>query len=820
MLNPPPRPAIPAPAWQRPFDQGWDNPYTVRYASNLDDGPFHGMPVGGFGAGCIGRSHRGEFNLWHIDGGEHIFRELPACQFSIFEAVTGQDPQVYALSTQPPTEDVLNRWNWYPATTEDGRSTGVYRALYPRAWYEYQNVFTTQITCEQFSPIWADNYQETSYPIAIFDWTFHNPTDREITLSIMLSWQNTSGWFANATPSNEVKIRDDGSPVYDYNPRWGDSTGNYNQWIVDNYRIGCILDRVQLGDTPREGEGQWAIASIFNPTHAVFYHSRWNPLGDGSDLWDNFGCDGSLPDIDDETAAAPGEQIAAALAIRVTIKPGQTKKIPFIVAWDFPVTEFGKGVNYYRRYTDFFGRNGNNSWSMIRTALKHHDLWQENIINWQKPILDRSDLPDWFKMALFNELYLLTDGGTLSAADERDPVGQFGVLECLDYRWYESLDVRLYGAFSVLLLFPKLEKSVLLAFARAIDLEDPNKRLIGYYVQTAFGYGDRPQNIDPEAMMAPRKTLHATPHDLGAPNEHPWEKTNYTCYQDCNLWKDLGSDFVLQVYRAYQFTGNQDVEFLAECWPAIVSTLAYLKQFDLDHDGVVENSGAPDQTFDDWRLQGMSAYCGGLWLSALAAAIKIGEALTNSYLGELSPPPAAILPQYRDWLTTGVPIYNDRLWNGKYYNLDTNSGSEVVMADQLCGQFMSRLLELEDIVPVDRIQTTLSTIYDSCFVNFHAGKYGAANGVKLDGSAIDPQDTHPLEIWTGINFGLAAFLIQMGMKEEGLKLTQVVVEQIYTNGLQFRTPEAITANGQFRASHYLRAMAIWAVYHQLTIESV
>jgi non-lysosomal glucosylceramidase len=42
-----------------------------------------------------------------------------------------------------------------------------------------------------------------------------------------------------------------------------------------------------------------------------------------------------------------------------------------------------------------------------------------------------------------------------------------------------------------------------------------------------------------------------------------------------------------------------------------------------------------------------------------------------------------------------------------------------------------------------------------------------------------------------------------------------VVNQIYNNGLQFRTPEAITANGTFRASHYLRAMAIWGVYLML-----
>jgi len=47
-------------------------------------------------------------------------------------------------------------------------------------------------------------------------------------------------------------------------------------------------------------------------------------------------------------------------------------------------------------------------------------------------------------------------------------------------------------------------------------------------------------------------------------------------------------------------------------------------------------------------------------------------------------------------------------------------------------------------------------------------------------------------------------------------LTEKVVNQIYENGLQFRTPEAITAVGTFRASHYLRAMAIWGIYGVLT----
>lgn len=816
------QPSIPAASWQRTFDRGWDAPYQVRYASNIDDGPFHGMPLGGFGAGCIGRSHRGEFNLWHLDGGEHTFGYLPACQFSVFEYANDR-AQAYATSTTPPTDGSLSCWNWYP-DQQDGQTTGTYSALYPRSWYSYQNVYAAELICEQLSPVWAHSYQESSYPIAVFEWTAHNPTDRSITLSIMLTWQNLAGWFTNTAATNEIRVRDDGSPVYDYQSRWGQSEGNYNQWIVDNFRVGCLMDGPRIDrDQPKEGEGQWSIATLFNPTLEVFYDARWNPLGDGSDIWKSFEADGSLIDRQDETPAEQDEQIGVAIAVRFTLKPGQTKKIPFVLTWDLPVTEFAKDINYYRRYTDFFGRNGQNSWPMVRTALKHYEHWQSDIVEWQRPVLDRADLPDWLKMALFNELYLMTDGGTLwTAADEDNPVGHFGVLECLDYRWYESLDVRLYGGFAPLLLWPKLEKAILLDFARAIPTEDPKLRLIGYYVQTAFGYADRPEVTDPQEMSAPRKAINATPHDLGAPNEHPWVKTNYTCYQDCNLWKDLGSDFVLQVYRVYKFTGEEDVEFLAECWPAVVLALDYLLKFDLDGDRIPENSGAPDQTFDDWRLQGISAYCGGLWLAALEAAIAMAEVLqATDYFAErdsvqsIAPDPAVMVEEYRSWLAQAQPLYQQSLWNGSYYKIDTGSGSDVVMADQLSGQFCARLLGLPDIVPIDCARTALQTIYQACFLNFNGGQFGAANGVKLDGSAVNAQDTHPLEVWTGINFGIAAFLAQMGMREEALRLTETVVQQVYNNGLQFRTPEAITANGTFRASHYLRAMAIWSVYLML-----
>ncbi|MEM9163526.1 MAG: glycoside hydrolase family 116 protein, partial [Cyanobacteria bacterium P01_F01_bin.4] len=339
----------------------------------------------------------------------------------------------------------------------------------------------------------------------------------------------------------------------------------------------------------------------------------------------------------------------------------------------------------------------------------------------------------------------------------------------------------------------------------------------------------------------PRKLKGATPHDLGAPNEQPFIQTNYTSYQDCNQWKDLPSDFVIQVYRAYKLTGATDVPFLVDCWPAVTETLKYLKRFDTDSDGMPENGGAPDQTFDDWRLKGISAYCGGLWLAALQSAIAIANVLEAHHQapGNL----AVLRSQYQRWYDQGRTIFHKKLWNGEYYRLDTGSGSDVVMADQLCGQFMAQLMGLPDIVSPEFAESALDAVYDACFVKFNdyaaqhvnpqnqkfegaqtghfsatalGMKIGAANGVRPDGSPQNPDDTHQLEVWTGINFGLAAYLAHMGKPEQALEIAEAVVRQVYDFGLQFRTPEAITALGTFRACYYLRPMAIWGLYGTLT----
>ena len=55
------------------------------------------------------------------------------------------------------------------------------------------------LSLEQFSPVLPDNYRESSYPVAVYRWHADNPTNKTVTVSVLLSWTNMSGWFRTFT---------------------------------------------------------------------------------------------------------------------------------------------------------------------------------------------------------------------------------------------------------------------------------------------------------------------------------------------------------------------------------------------------------------------------------------------------------------------------------------------------------------------------------------------------------------------------------------------------------------------------------------------
>src|SRR5438477_9955791 len=160
-----------------------------------------------------------------------------------------------------------------------------------------------------------------------------------------------------------------------------------------------------------------------------------------------------------------------------------------------------------------------------------------------------------------------------------------------------------------------------------------------------------------------RKIKGAVPHDLGVPQEDPFIQPNQFAWQNTSDWKDLNSKFVLMIYRDYVFGGKKDTAFLRETWPAVQEALEHLKKYDRNGDGIPENDGFPDQTYDVWVVRGESAYCGGLWLAALRAAEEIARTLND---------PTA-QAKYHDLFAKSQANYIKKLWNGEYFRYDTGS---------------------------------------------------------------------------------------------------------------------------------------------------
>ncbi|MFX0067280.1 MAG: glycoside hydrolase family 116 protein, partial [Candidatus Hermodarchaeota archaeon] len=275
------------------------------------------------------------------------------------------------------------------------------------------------------------------------------------------------------------------------------------------------------------------------------------------------------------------------------------------------------------------------------------------------------------------------------------------------------------------------------------------------------------------------------------------------------IWKDLNSKFVLQLYRDYIFTN--DIALLEEGWGSVVMALKYLHKYDTDGDHLPENEGIPDQTYDEWRMSGESAYCAGLWLAALEAAIEMGTMIEDT----------ANVTLFQNWLQTGKTSYEAKLWNGEYYNYDTGSNYyDSIMSDQLGGQWYCDVTGLSPIVPEDHILSALHKIYNFNVLQFASGQMGAVNGMRPNG-LIDQTSEQSQEVWTGTTFALAALMIYHGMVEEAWNTTWGIYNVVYnTNspfckGYWFRTPEAWDITGNFRASLYMRPQSIWAIEHAL-----
>jgi len=815
-------------------------------------GPRFGVPLGGLGAGTINRGWRGDFGRWYLQQGFPNYTIVDANAFSVF--IGPREPggigHATVLTTAPAETNKCIRNTWeYHLTGEHS----TYHALFPRAWTEYREPDPAiRLVCKQVTPVIPHNYKESSYPCGVFEWTIENSDSVEREISLMMTWQNGTGGATDYSGGHTAKL-------FSRMPADGRQKVMGISMIHENFSLDPVVEEMQqkASDELREGfvtgvrstgksvirgvttikdEGRrfaggmrdntksktqkkkmfragsvarsdklsFAIACrASDPAAKISYNTGFYTTDETSTgrLWSAFNTKGELRNDSFGGPSREHHAMGVALCAKVVVKPGQKQTITFSLSWDLPIVRFFSNRGYYRRYTKFYDRDGNNEERIAVDALNSYRDWERQIEAWQRPVLEDPLLPTWYKNALFNELYYLTEGGTVwTHGEENEPpdmtpveketyrtIGKFGYLESMEYIMVNTYDVHFYASWALAMLWPKLELSLQCDFGRSALEEYPD-------VWTTLH----------SSHKAKRKVRAAVPHDLGNPGDDPWYKVNSYNIQPINDWKDLNCKFALQVYRDFVLTKNK--QFLEDNFVALEEALERVSKFDRDGDGLIENEGFPDQTYDTWSATGASAYSGGLWVVALAASAEICNVLGYSDKAEM----------YMQSFKKARSAYHDRLWNGKYYNYDTSTNvqHDSIMADMLCGQWYARACQLPNLDQDEScLATALSTIFRYNVLGFKDGKIGAVNGMRPDGK-IDKCCLQSVEVWTGTTFGLASTMMQEGLIEEGFQTAFGIVNTTYEDiGYHFQTPEAWDSEKHYRAIGYMRPLAIWGMQY-------
>ncbi|MCK5306310.1 MAG: hypothetical protein KAJ66_04185 [Candidatus Omnitrophica bacterium] len=732
-----------------------------RYLGDVPSGccsssPDRGVALGGFGAGSFMYSISGSFGPWALKIAGYDEKWLPEGAFHLYEKIDGEEAKVRCLSTN---KDLKEGWDKLK------QGEGRYFALQPKGWTTY-DCFVSDVASEFYSPIIAHNYKETSYPVAVWKWKFANPTNKRISLSLMFTWSQ---------PPFEDQMR----------------AGYKNSFLKANGVKAVVLNASSPRNSPETQNTEWCLAVKEADGVDISYVTSWNKEKDGRDVWDDFKENGALSD-----KALDGSNSAAAICFKIELKPNEEKTVPFALAWDYPVCEFsarpGKSTQWWKKYTQHFGREGNKSFEIASEALSNYVSWEKEMDAWMEPVIENENYPEWLKCAAFNELYYSQFGGCFYEAGlksghngkypgKRRDDNKYFIMECMMYPFCNTFDVRHYSSIIYAKFWPRIEKEILLSWADAILNEPENQ----------------------------------TPHDCGGPRTDPY--FTWDNYGTNKLhWKDLHSKFIQQIWRYYYL--YKDGDFLNYVWPACKATYEYMKKTDTDGDCLPNNKGS-DNTYDAWGLWGTSLLCGGLWVGALQTMERIAEIKKDG-----------ILKEVREWLKKAGKNLDEKLWYEKrgYYKIDTESKyPTAIMADGLNGQRYCEAYGLEDILPGERLKLHLRQVFERNVVPLKdyngdgIGDCGAINGIREDGGCIGSKEQAE-EIWTGASYFLAASMYHAGLKEEALKTAFGIYYITYeeeSTAYWFNTPEAWRNGGtQPRPTHpeqYQRPRAVWELIFEI-----
>ena len=745
------------------------------------------LPIGGIGTGTISLGGRGQLTDLEIYNRPWKGNVPRNTFFALWAKVRGKAAVTKILEREflPPFTDLngggfeQNHASGAPRMRE-----AVFSGEYPFGRVELRDPdVPLQVHLEAFNPFIPLNDAESSIPCAIYRWRFSNTGSRPVDASFLSAFTN---------PINRLKAGDEGwqSPINGYDPG-----GSTNEARVGAGLRGIYMTNPSI-DPASEYFGTAAIAfageverKVGAKASAYMAQTHWYQGGwwDGLQmLWNDFSADGRIENRLDAFSVSAGRHNECSQAIAFSLKPGESREFTVLFTWHLPnlrnYWNAGESVQN-AMLQNWYSTRWSDAWDVAQYVTDNLERLERETRQWHASFFS-SSLPAAVLDAASSQASIMRTTTCLRLSDGR--LHAFEGCHCSSgccpmnctHVWnYEQ---------AVAFLFPGLERTMRLT--------------------------DFTHNTDMHGKMVFRTLLPLA-------SDAFW---NFEAAAD----GQMGT--ILKAYREWQLSG--DDEFLRQIWPGVQRAIAYAwshanpHAWDHDKDGVME--GRQHNTYDI-EYFGPNSMMGALYLGALRACALMAE-----HLGD-----AESSAEYQALYENGRAHLEALLWNGEYYIQKIAVADLLIvpeqlqspldpfpkyqygpgcLSDQLLGQWLSHVAGIGHVLDARHVRRAMQSIYK---YNWRNGLRDVPNMQRVYGLNDEaglaivtwPKGGRPQlpsvysdEVWTGIEYQVAAGLIYEGEVEKGLSIVEGVRARY--DGVR-RNPWNEFECG----NHYARAMSSWSL---------
>ena len=721
--------------------------------SYKSDAAFAAFPLGGIGTGNISLGARGDLRDFELFNHPDKGCKMPFSFFAIRAEHNGvADARV--LESQAPTDFYQARG--YHPNSMAGMPHFKESALsvaYPFAEVSFaDDSFPLRVSLRAFTPFIPLNADDSAIPAAVFRYTVRNTTDQDMNVSLAATMPNISGY--------------NGSDVFD---NYKVQPGCFNETRSADGFTGIVMD----GDALPKQHIRYANNAILTREASTSAKPQWQQTGwwDGLyDFWDDFTDDGALRDGAQnvrQSHVAPAGCFVGSLAVNKKVAAGCTETFEFVLSWYVPYRVKGWGpfedVEAEPTIRNHYATLFDSAWDAGCYLLKNLARL-ESVSQTFTDAVYSSTLPEPVIDAVMSNItvvrsttcFRLEDGTFLAWEGSHEHAGSCPGTCTHVWNYAQTL------AF----LFPELEKT-----------SRRNEFL-------------RETNDDGKMAFRGNRIFDRPEFDMLAAADG-----------------QLGT--IVRVYREWSLTG--DDAFLQELWPKLKLAIAYTqKEWDKDGDELLE---ARQHNTYDIEFHGVNSLTGVMYLAALAAMVKMAQAMGEDALAAEYARKQALSAQRLDQLTYNGEFYIQPIDDVNAHPYQYGTGC---LSDQLFGQTLAHVAGLGYLLPQEHVKSAAHSIFQ---YNFKTGEqrgpclqrlYVAEDepGLVLAAWPHGGKPKLPFvyadEVWTGIEYHVATLLIYEGFVDEALAIVEAV--RARQNGYR-RNPW----NEMECGFHYARSLASWGL---------